>query len=132
MAWKNTILWGKLSLAKQSIIWYKYLGPVSASVETEYCAFSFLEAALIHTAEASGDPEYMDLMERIIFNGALGARKKDEKAIAYMSSPNQLFATGDSSHYISDMQQYAPVYPTSCCPVVSVKPMPNPAKESPP
>mgnify|MGYP004677361229 CR=1 FL=1 len=97
----------------------EYLGPVYSSVETEYCSYAFFESALIHTAEASGNPEYIDLVERIIFNGAQGARKKDERAIAYMSSGNQFFATDESCHYINDMQQYAPVYPTSCCPVTS-------------
>ena len=97
----------------------EYLGPVYSSVETEYCTYAFFEAALIHTAEASGNPKYMDLVERIIFNGAQGARKKDERAIAYMSSANQFFATGESCQFINDMQQYAPVYPTSCCPVTS-------------
>ncbi len=97
----------------------EYLGPVYSSVETEYCAFAFLEAALIHTAEASGDPGYIDLVERIVFNGAQGARKKDEKAIAYMSSANQLYATSQSGIHHGDLQEYAPVYPTSCCPVTS-------------
>ena len=97
----------------------EYLGPVSSSVETEYCAFAFLEAALIHTAEASGNPGYIDLVERILFNGAQGARKKDEKAIAYMSSANQLYAASQSSLFHGDLQQYAPVYPVACCPVTS-------------
>lgn len=103
----------------------EYLGPVSASVETEYCTLGFFESALIHTAEASGNPEYIDLVERVLFNGAQGARKKDEKAIAYMSSPNQLFANENSGLFINNMQQYAPVYPTSCCPVVSVWVVPD-------
>ncbi|MBR0144943.1 MAG: glycoside hydrolase family 127 protein [Clostridia bacterium] len=97
----------------------EYLGPVFSTVETEYCTYAFFESALIQTAEASGDPKYIDLVERILFNGAQGARKKDEKAIAYMTSANQLFAREDSSLLHGDMAQYAPVYPTSCCPVTS-------------
>ncbi|MBR5446403.1 MAG: glycoside hydrolase family 127 protein [Clostridia bacterium] len=97
----------------------EYLGPVSAAVETEYCNFAFLHHSLSHLEAASGDPKYMDLIERIVFNGAQGARKKDEKAIAYLSSPNQIYATGESCHFVNDMQLYAPVYPIACCPVTS-------------
>jgi len=103
----------------------EYLAPRAASVETEYCAFSFFNNSLIHMGAITGDPRYADGVERIAFNGAQGARKKDEKAIAYMTSPNQIFATGESGHYSDPMQQYAPCYPTSCCPVTSVWVMPD-------
>lgn len=103
----------------------EYLSPRSASVETEYCNFSFLEDSLIHVNAITGDPQYADWIERIVFNGAQGARKKDEKAIAYMSSPNQIFANGNSCLFEQDMQQYAPVYPVSCCPVTSVWAVPD-------
>ncbi len=103
----------------------EYLSPVSASVETEYCAFAFLHHSLSHLEAASGDPQYMDLIERIVFNGAQGARKKDEKAIAYLTSPNQIYATGESCNFVNDMQLYAPVYPIACCPVTSCWVMPG-------
>ncbi len=103
----------------------EYLSPVSSNVETEYCAFAFMQASLAHLEAASGDPRYMDMIERIVFNGAQGARKKDEKAIAYMSSPNQVYATDESCYYINDMQMYAPVYPVACCPVTSCWVMPG-------
>ncbi|MEA4889039.1 MAG: glycoside hydrolase family 127 protein [Clostridiaceae bacterium] len=103
----------------------EYLAPRSASVETEYCAFAFFNNSLIHLNAITGDPQYADIIERIAFNGAQGARKKDEKAIAYMSSPNQIFANGNSGYLHNDMQQYAPVYPVACCPVTSVWVVPD-------
>lgn len=103
----------------------EYLGPVYASVETEYCTYAYFENSLIHIAEATGDTLYIDLVERILFNGAQGARKKDEHAIAYMSSGNQIHATWESGNYISDMQEYAPVYPTSCCSATSCWVLPD-------
>lgn len=101
----------------------EYIAPRSGSVETEYCAYSFWEAAMLHLMEATGKVHYADLMEQVALNGAQGARKKDEKAIPYMSSPNQLLATSNSHYFCS--QLYAPCYPTACCPVVSVWVMPN-------
>jgi hypothetical protein len=103
----------------------EYLAPISSSVETEYCAFAFFNNSLIHLSAIVGDPRYADGVERIVFNGAQGARKKDEKAIAYMTSPNQIFANSTSGYLVADMQQYAPCYPTSCCPVTSVWVIPD-------
>lgn len=103
----------------------EYLVPPSASVETEYCCFSFLNNSLVQLSAITGDPWYADRIERIAFNGAQGARKKDEKAIAYMTSPNQIYANSKSSFLEIDMQQYAPCYPVSCCPVTSVWVIPD-------
>jgi len=101
----------------------EYMCPVHAVAETEYCTFGFMEDAALILGQTTADPKYIDMVERIVFNGAQGARKKDEKGIAYMSSPNQIMATNRSSYFNS--QQYAPVYSTACCPVISVRIVPN-------
>lgn len=103
----------------------EYLAPPGAVNETEYCAFTFLNAAYSAIEMVTGDARFGDYMEEIFYNGAQGARKKDEKAIAYMSAPNQIYATERSSPIFSDMQVYAPCYPTSCCPVNSVLILPD-------
>jgi len=102
----------------------EYIAPISPIVETEYCAFSFFQDSLSYLSAITGDPSFANHIERIVFNGAQGSRKKDEKAIAYMSSPNQIRATENSGFQI-DTQVYAPCYPTSCCPVTSVWVIPN-------
>ena len=101
----------------------EYLAPIASYVETEYCSFSYLTAAMLQLTEATGNPIYVDELERIVFNGAQGARKKDERAIAYMSSPNQIWAVQNSSYFSS--QLYSPCYPTACCPTTSMWVMPN-------
>lgn len=103
----------------------EYLAPPGAVNETEYCAFTFLNAAYSALAMVTGEAFWGDCMEEIFYNGAQGARKKDERAIAYMSAPNQIYATERSSPIFSDMQVYAPCYPTSCCPVNSVLILPD-------
>ena len=62
-----------------------------------------------------------------IFNGAQGARKKDERAIAYFTSPNQRYATRTSSVYGAQTEcgSYTPCYPVSCCSANSVRIVPE-------
>ena len=103
----------------------EYVSPIASNTETEYCAFSAFQNALIWLAAASGDPQYYDITERIALNGAQGARKKDEKAIAYFTSGNQIYATEQSDFYGGNWGVYAPCYPVACCPVNSVWIMPD-------
>ena len=103
----------------------EYAAPIGAVTETEYCSFAFYNALYSYMSFITGDTKYGDWMEQMFYNGAQGARKKDEKAIAYMSSPNQIFATDLSSHSLRDYQVYAPCYPTSCCPVNAVAVIPE-------
>lgn len=103
----------------------EYVAPVSSSAETEYCSFTVFNDVYGYAARATGKAVYGDYAEEIFYNGAQGARKKDEKAIAYLSAPNQIFATETSSLQGIDMQVYAPCYPTSCCPVMSVRLLPE-------
>ncbi len=103
----------------------EYLGPVGDVSESEYCAFAFSNLSYSYMSYITGEAVYGDYMEQVFYNAAQGARKKDERAIAYMSAPNQIYATKDSTYMNSDMQVYAPVYPVSCCPVNSVAILPE-------
>lgn len=103
----------------------EYLAPVGSNVETEYCGFAMYNKSMYHLSRITGDPVFADEAERVFFNGAQGARKKDEKAIAYLSSPNQIFATINSSYADGQHQVYAPCVPVACCPVMSVRILPE-------
>ena len=103
----------------------EYIGPVGATTESEYCNFAFYNASYSYLSYITGETKYGDYMEEIFYNAAQGARKKDERAIAYLSAPNQIFATPKSSTAMGDMQVYAPCYPVACCPVNSVAVVPE-------
>ncbi|MHB1153303.1 MAG: beta-L-arabinofuranosidase domain-containing protein [Eubacteriales bacterium] len=103
----------------------EYLAPIGSNVETEYCGFAMYNKSLFHLSRITGNPVFADDMERVFFNGTQGARKKDEKAIGYLSSPNQIFATSNSSYADGQHQVYAPCVPVACCPVMSVRILPE-------
>lgn len=103
----------------------EYIGPVSATAETEYCNYVILNSTYSKLSFITGEAKYGDYMETLFYNGTQGARKKDEKAIPYLNAPNQIFAARDSSAFCGDHQMYAPVYTTSCCPVNSVRAIPE-------
>lgn len=107
---------------------FEYLSPPSAVHVTEYCNFSTYLNTFSWMAGITGKALYGDLMERILFNAAEGARKKDERAIAYMSSPNQHFATMESCRFgnvKSSFEVYSPCYQVACCPTQSVRIIPE-------
>lgn len=103
----------------------EYNGPVGAVRESEYCTFTTMLQCYYYLSYITGNSNYGDFMEEVFYNGAQGARKKDEKAIAYLSAPNQIYATDTSSGVYSDQQVYAPCYSTSCCPVNAVAIIPD-------
>ncbi len=103
----------------------EYLGPVSSTAETEYCSYAFFNQTFSYMSYITGDAKYGDYMEELFYNGAQGARRKDEKSIAYLNSPNQIYATNESSSAMIDMQVYSPCYPVSCCPVNAVAVVPE-------
>lgn len=103
----------------------EYLSPRSSVTETEICAFTFLQYGVAALGAASGEARCFDIAERIAFNVAQGARKKDEKCVAYFTSGNQIFATTSSDFSGQDQGAYAPCHPISCCPVTSVWNMPS-------
>ena len=106
---------------------FEYLSPIGSICETEYCDFAVYSNTFSWLAMITGEARYGDLIEKIVFNGAQGGRKKDEKAIAYMTSPNQVYATQFSSTFgpNPDMEVYAPVYNVACCPANSVRVIPE-------
>jgi hypothetical protein len=103
----------------------EFYSPISSNTETEYCTYAFFQNGLIWLGSIDGDPGCFDITERIAFNGAQGARKKDEKCIAYFTSANQIFSTSISDFSGGDAGAYTPCFPTSCCPVTSVWIMPD-------
>lgn len=103
----------------------EYLAPVGAVVETEYCAVTMYNKSLANLAVITGMPCFADDMEQTVYNCAEGARKKDERAIAYLTSPNQVMATAASSYANEGHQVYAPCVPVACCPVNSVRVLPE-------
>ena len=105
----------------------EFLSPKGAINETEYCNFSTWSHSYSWLAMITGEASWGDEIERIIFNGSQGARKKDEKANAYMSAPNQLHAGEVSSHFCGqyDMGAYTPCHSTACCPTQMVRLIPE-------
>ena len=103
----------------------EYNGPVSSIGETEYCCFTTINQAYSILSFITGNPIYGDYMEEVFYNGAQGARKKDERCIPYLSAPNQIYATRISSNVNGNQQMYTPVYPVSCCPVNAVAIVPD-------
>lgn len=105
----------------------EFNGPPGATCETEYCNFATYADTFSQLGRITGKPSYGDLVEKSVFNGSQGAKKKDGRAIAYMTSPNQYFATSLSSTYGNrpDVQVYAPVYPVACCPAQAVRVLPE-------
>lgn len=103
------------------------LSPKGAANETEYCNFSTYNHTYSWLALITGDACWGDELERCLFNGAQGARKKDERAIAYFTSPNQLYATRTSSLYGAQTEcgTYAPCYSVACCAANSVRLIPE-------
>lgn len=82
---------------------------------------------------ATGDAGYSDRIERATFNAAMGALKKDWRALQYYSCPNQFLASATSDHlavlkgvppkvikYYRYMQRMSyrpsPGYIIACCP----------------
>ena len=105
----------------------EFLAPKGATQETEYCNFSTYNHTYSWMGLVTGEACWADEIERCLFNGAQGARKKDERAIAYFTSPNQLRANRESTIYgdWSDYGVYAPCYHVACCPAQSVRIIPE-------
>ena len=104
----------------------EHTGPAGCTQETEYCNFICWMEYLQWLSRFSGDARFGDEIERMAFNAAMGARKKDERAIAYNSSPNQFRATkksatgGCKAYY----EAYTPCLFAACCPAQSIRLMP--------
>ncbi|MBE6885197.1 MAG: hypothetical protein E7487_11440 [Ruminococcaceae bacterium] len=105
----------------------EYLSPKGAVNETEYCNFATFNHSYHWLTMATGEARWGDEIERALFNGAEGARKKDERAIAYVTAPNQVLATRSSGLFAvyPEMAAYAPCYNVACCPTQSVRILPE-------
>lgn len=95
--------------------------------ETEYCDYIFYQELFVWLAALTGDTRYADATERLVFNGAQGARAKDERTIGYMTSPNQWQATLNSSRWGPEpfYHIYAPNMNAACCPANSFRLYPH-------
>ncbi|MHB0947297.1 MAG: beta-L-arabinofuranosidase domain-containing protein [Sedimentisphaerales bacterium] len=105
----------------------EFLSPVGDVCETEYCDFETFERTFLEMGVITGNPNYFDLAEKIVFNGSQGAKKKDGRAIAYMSSPNQFVALRNSSVYSddADSEVYSSCFRVACCPTHAVLVIPE-------
>ena len=103
----------------------EYLSRPSTIGESEYCGFAGAIDSYMRILWATGDTRYGDYAEETFFNAAQGARKNDEKAIQYFSSPNMIFATDHSSHTHMGDNLFGPVPSVSCCAVRSVQVLPG-------
>ncbi len=102
-------------------------GPAGCVRVTEYCNFLNWMEYMQVLARLTGESRFGDMIERMTFNAAMGARKKDERAMAYDSSPNQFLATktsdlgGCEPYY----QAYTPCLFAACCPAQSIRLLPS-------
>ncbi len=103
----------------------EYVAPIGSNLDYEYCGFTRFIQTYSLLGSITGDPEIGDFMENVFYNAAQGARKKNERAIAYLSSPNQLFATERSSSYGTSGQLYSPCHTVACCAVNAVVILPE-------
>lgn len=90
----------------------------------ETCTASDMQWALGYLLEATGDPMYGDMIEKICFNAGLGSIARDFKSYQYYSGPNQFIAAEHSSHWNShefwymnsrDRASYKVTQRPSCC-----------------
>lgn len=98
---------------------------------TEYCATTELEISLTSALQKTGAMQYGDMIERLAFNAAQGARLPDGTKIAYLSSSTLPVAleTMDlpAPNNSGGRWQYSPAHDMggSCCSPNAVKFMPH-------
>lgn len=105
----------------------EFLSPKGGANETEYCNYPTFQNCYSWMSLITGEASWGDEIERALFNGAQGARKKDERAISYFTSPNQLHANRESSIYgdWGEYGVYAPCFHVGCCCAHSVLMVPE-------
>ena len=103
------------------------ISPKGSINPTEYCNYSTYDHSYSWLALATGEACWGDRMERCAYNAAQGARKKDERAIAYFSAPNQVAADEESTVFDGNRMgfNYAPCFYVACCPAQSVRTVPE-------
>lgn len=95
----------------------------------ETCNITDYTWTLGYFLEATGDGEWADRIERVIFNAGLGSVTKDFKSLQYFSSVNQIICTGSSDNNEfkrgSTWMAYRPTHETECCAGNVSRYMPN-------
>ena len=95
----------------------------------ETCDISDMSWSLGYLLMATGDIQYADMIEKIIFNAAPGSVTEDFKALQYFSCGNQVICDRRSNHnlfYRGDKwMSYRPNPGTECCPGNVNRAMPN-------
>ena len=95
----------------------------------ETCCISDYTWSLNYLFEATGNVEYLDKIEKCVFNAGLGAVTDDFRALQYFSCVNQVIADYRSNHNDffkgSKWMSYRPNPGTECCPGNVNRFMPN-------
>lgn len=95
----------------------------------ETCNVSDYTWTLGYFLQATGEAEWADRIERIIFNAGLGSVTKDFHSLQYFSSVNQIICTGTSDNNEfkrgSTWMAYRPTHETECCAGNVSRYMPN-------
>ncbi len=95
----------------------------------ETCDITDHTWALAYLLQATGDAQYADRIERVIFNALPGAITKDFRALQYLSCPNQVIADSFSNHNFFmrglNWMSYRPDHEVQCCPGNLHRAMPN-------
>lgn len=107
----------------------EFFGGTTADSCVETCDISDHTWTLLWLAEITKNVEYLDRVERIIYNIAPSVMDKNFKALQYYSSPNQVISTFNSNHSESftgtpRMAYQANHYP-ECCTGNSNRSIPN-------
>lgn len=85
----------------------------------ETCNVTDYTWTLGYFLQATGEAEWADRIERVIFNAGMGSVSNDFKSLQYFSSVNQIIATGHSDNNEfkrgSTWMGYRPTHETECC-----------------
>ncbi|MGR5287221.1 beta-L-arabinofuranosidase domain-containing protein [Vibrio maritimus] len=97
----------------------------STKVGYEYCSLQEWLDSLITLTKNTGDLAWLDKVENVFYNAALGARHPDGKGIAYLKTDNSYSMTGDagsheygdSVHEVQTRYKYSPTHQEAavCC-----------------
>lgn len=85
----------------------------------ETCNITDYTWTLGYFLQATGECEWADRIERVIFNAGMGSVTKDFRSLQYFSSVNQIIVTGQSDNNEfkrgSTWMAYRPTHETECC-----------------
>jgi len=95
----------------------------------ETCDLTDHTWALAYLFQATGDVQYADRIEQVVFNALPGSITKDFRALQYFSCPNQVIADSGSNHNLfmrgMNWMSYRPDHEVQCCPGNLHRAMPN-------